>query len=445
MFIDKLRTTPYDVAIVGSGPAGISAALRLEEQTNAQIILIESGGMEIDEQITQLAQVDASGIHTNNYYPAHAQRVLGGTSNVWVGFCTTLEERSFMNGEWPMPYEDIQPYYKDAATVLELPPQAYNLPAATIGNQNEIVYKPYYLSPPVRFKEKYSKHLEESQQIEVLLNTTCTGMSHNGRIETLALQNSKDPSAPEQNLSANHVILACGGLGNPRLLHLAGIANNSPNGNYFMGHPHIYEAGEIELDKSLLESVLHLDGEFRVSHALQLGNEFCLEHNLLNFGVGFGVGTIEERPFLGTKIPVYVSQTVIRAEMAANPNNRVYLGEESNPLGQPITKIDFNYNYQQLARDSWEAFSKALLRNGIGRASTPQESYAIFGGGHYIGTTRLGANVNDSVADANCKVHELANLYLAGSSIFPAAGAANPTFSIVAFALRLADHLATQL
>jgi choline dehydrogenase-like flavoprotein len=45
------------------------------------------------------------------------------------------------------------------------------------------------------------------------------------------------------------------------------------------------------------------------------------------------------------------------------------------------------------------------------------------------------------VVDADCQVHGIGNLYIAGSSIFPTGGHANPTLTIVALALRLADHL----
>ena len=45
------------------------------------------------------------------------------------------------------------------------------------------------------------------------------------------------------------------------------------------------------------------------------------------------------------------------------------------------------------------------------------------------------------VVDNHCKVHGISNLYILGSSIFPVSGHANPTFTIVAMSLRLADHL----
>ena len=60
-----------------------------------------------------------------------------------------------------------------------------------------------------------------------------------------------------------------------------------------------------------------------------------------------------------------------------------------------------------------------------------------------MGTTRMGSSSRDSVVDSDCRVHGYDNLFVAGSSVFPSTGYANPTLTIVALALRLADTLAT--
>jgi choline dehydrogenase-like flavoprotein len=60
---------------------------------------------------------------------------------------------------------------------------------------------------------------------------------------------------------------------------------------------------------------------------------------------------------------------------------------------------------------------------------------------HYIGTTRMSTGARDGVVDTDCRVHGVDNLYVAGSSVFPTAGHVNPTLTIVALALRLAEHL----
>jgi choline dehydrogenase-like flavoprotein len=60
---------------------------------------------------------------------------------------------------------------------------------------------------------------------------------------------------------------------------------------------------------------------------------------------------------------------------------------------------------------------------------------------HHCGTTRMHADPNKGVVDANCRVHGLANLFVAGSSVFPTNGSANPTLTLVALSVRLAGHL----
>jgi choline dehydrogenase-like flavoprotein len=68
-----------------------------------------------------------------------------------------------------------------------------------------------------------------------------------------------------------------------------------------------------------------------------------------------------------------------------------------------------------------------------------------WGGGHQMGTTRMSAAASEGVVDAHGRVHGVSNLYCAGSSVFPTGGWMNPTLTIVALALRLADHLRAQL
>jgi choline dehydrogenase-like flavoprotein len=58
-----------------------------------------------------------------------------------------------------------------------------------------------------------------------------------------------------------------------------------------------------------------------------------------------------------------------------------------------------------------------------------------------MGTTRMHADPRQGVVDADCRVHGVGNLFVAGSSVFPTGGSANPTLTIIALALRLADHL----
>ena len=88
-------------------------------------------------------------------------------------------------------------------------------------------------------------------------------------------------------------------------------------------------------------------------------------------------------------------------------------------------------------------FGRALIQRAKGRVRIYNSRIyqGAVGGGHLMGTTRMGASPSSSVVDANGRVHGYANLFVAGSSLFPTSGYANPTLTIVALALRLADRL----
>jgi choline dehydrogenase-like flavoprotein len=62
-------------------------------------------------------------------------------------------------------------------------------------------------------------------------------------------------------------------------------------------------------------------------------------------------------------------------------------------------------------------------------------------GSHHIGTTRMSSDPTQGVVDPHCRVHGVDNLYISSSSVFPTSSYANPTLTILAFALRLADHI----
>ena len=100
-----------------------------------------------------------------------------------------------------------------------------------------------------------------------------------------------------------------------------------------------------------------------------------------------------------------------------------------------------------------EEIGKFFIDKEIGRVSVrnffysgdyiwPEDGY---GGAHEMGGTKMGDTNKDSVVDKNLKVHGINNLYVLGSSIFPTAGHANPTFTICQLALRLGDHLKNKI
>jgi choline dehydrogenase-like flavoprotein len=140
-----------------------------------------------------------------------------------------------------------------------------------------------------------------------------------------------------------------------------------------------------------------------------------------------------------------------QAEQAPNPDSRITLGTRRDPLGLPVARIDWRMTAAD--RDSIRA-SQGLVDTGLREAGLghverllgDERPPTLFEGNfHHLGATRMHTDPRRGVVDADARVHGLRNLYVAGSSVFPTFGCSNPTLTLVALALRLADHLAERL
>jgi choline dehydrogenase-like flavoprotein len=140
---------------------------------------------------------------------------------------------------------------------------------------------------------------------------------------------------------------------------------------------------------------------------------------------------------------------VRKSEQAPNWASRVSLQHERDDFG--LHRVQLDWRMLQIDRRTViraeEIIDQELRRLGLGAlAPLPPSEIEnwpanLEGGWHQIGTTRMHRDPRRGVVDADGKVHDVANLFIAGSSVFPTSGAAPPTLTIVAMALRLADHL----
>ncbi|MGA2780054.1 MAG: GMC family oxidoreductase [Steroidobacteraceae bacterium] len=138
-----------------------------------------------------------------------------------------------------------------------------------------------------------------------------------------------------------------------------------------------------------------------------------------------------------------------RAEQAPDPANRVVLGEQRDALGMPQSRLEWQISpFDARSITEWLALLRQDVKaRGIGEVIPPPDNWQdrVIGGPHHMGTTRMSADPRRGVVDADCRVHSVDNLYIAGSSVFATSGHANPTFTLVALALRLADTLRKRL
>jgi choline dehydrogenase-like flavoprotein len=111
------------------------------------------------------------------------------------------------------------------------------------------------------------------------------------------------------------------------------------------------------------------------------------------------------------------------------------------------THLHFSDEDVRSVRRVHEALDRSLRRQGLGRVEMLYEDVEgavreqLFGGYHQAGTTRMSELREGGVVDRDLAVHDFDDLFIASSSIFPTSSQANSTFMLIAFALRLADHL----
>jgi choline dehydrogenase-like flavoprotein len=192
----------------------------------------------------------------------------------------------------------------------------------------------------------------------------------------------------------------------------------------------------------------------RSSHLRNIVNQ---PYSTARFMVGFGARRFlvrGRRPpgfFAWNKMNVYPLQ--YHGEQLPNPNSRVSLSREVDALGMRKLNIDLRFSDADVdgvvrAHQHWDDY---LRSSGVGRLeylhSDVHAAVAdrLGGGFHQIGTTRMSATPAGGVVDKNLAVHGVENLFVASSSSFVTSGQANSTFMVVAFAVRLADHLGNRL
>jgi choline dehydrogenase-like flavoprotein len=183
-----------------------------------------------------------------------------------------------------------------------------------------------------------------------------------------------------------------------------------------------------------------------------LRNVLTGPHELL----AFGHHMLRDRFLAARKFPSIIVKSSaghysldFHAEQEPIPSSRVALAAERDGLGLPRLRVDWHYSAGDIAtaREALKLFAEDIARSGIGRFEYDPASIELemtrYGayGGHHLGTARMGTDRRTSVVDANCRIHGLSNLYVAGGAVFPTSSQANPTLTIVALALRLAAQL----
>ncbi len=392
---------------------------------------------------------------------------------------------------WPLDATELEPYYERAAQLVRIhafdgdelsrEPTARRPLLALDGSDAFTTDVFYYPSPPTNFGLAYREQIVGSPRLTLLLHANAVELETDPGARTLERIRVRTLAGGELSIEARHFVLATGGIENARLLLAsnrvapAGVGNqNDLVGRYFMEHPHVpigayalwCERPEaIALYESYTPNVElgHMSHGVIASTAAYQRRERTLNFSLQlqrPAAVGAGADALLDGAHRLDRVlrqdsgkhadaPHRVTGLLhARTEQTPNPDSRVTLDRERDALGLPRARLDWRLvelDHTSLYRSTVD-FAREIYRAHGGRIRIDLdpaafEKTAIGFGFHHMGTTRMARRPTEGVVDEHCRVHGLDNLYVAGSSVFPTSGYANPTLTLLALALRLADRL----
>lgn len=360
------------------------------------------------------------------------------------------------------------------------------------------------LSPPTAFGYTYEDQLRTSETVHVLLNANVTELQTTDTAATVTEAMVSCIDGPDFTVRARTFVLAAGGIEIPRLLFNSnrvmapGLGNaNDLVGRFFNDHigirpiartlaprreidrlslytgPHYFDVGGFQAVLAATEEhmrreqvpafIFHLypstgspgkQAIRRLFGAVRSGQAPpYLSSEVGNLMTDLdGASNAVAREFLGAEEDVIDNAWIgpwLSMECVPNPDSRVVTVNDKDRFGKQRVGLDWHLTEQdrQTARHASDVITRELSRLGIGRSWTfaKREDFEIpttVGlGKHHNGTTRMSDDPKKGVVDANGKVHGVSNLYISSCSVFPTSGYANPTLTIGAMSIRMADHL----
>jgi choline dehydrogenase-like flavoprotein len=409
---------------------------------------------------------------------------------------------------WPLGYDVFEPYYTQAEQLFQVhgqrgedplepwssgpypyPPVSHEPKIAELSDHlRGIGLKPFHLPLGILLDEKNGKTtptsicirnsyfdgfpspLNGKADAQVICidpmlaqhpNVTLLTNAYVSRLGTDASGRSVDAvhvtrDGREEVFSADIVVVACGALSSALLLlrsaseqHPHGLANGSDQlGRNYMRHNMsvlmavMKDVNDTVFQKTLAFSDFYFgsdDWEFplglvqmcAISHADQIRGESLPEW----------LEWLPEMPF--EVMARHSMDFWLQSEDLPHPDNRVFYKDGKVHLDLVETNPQALANLKRKLKDVLDrAGHNAIL---LDRSLYLGKNIPLGGTAHQAGTARFGRDPKRSVLDLNCKAHELDNLYIADASFFPSIGAVNPTLTIIANALRVADRIKERL
>jgi choline dehydrogenase-like flavoprotein len=343
----------------------------------------------------------------------------------------------------------------------------------------------WQFSPPARFGTLYRNALVGARDVHLYTHANVVEVVPNESVTAIDGLRVRTLEGKEHRVRAGRYVLACSTIQNARLLlasnqrATAGVGNgNDLVGRFFMEHLEMPTGNMLTLGRTPPSTHMYefVFGRTKARGEIALAPEMQRAQRILNATIALepaplgavGQSTFEwatpdvvehmrtDRVVPDSAGPASAAprtfHLLTRQEQAPNPASRVTLSTERDALGMPRARLDWRLTPldRRSFRGFYEALGRELGRAGIGRLQMnewvmePPDAVwpkSLGGGWHHMGTTRMHPDARQGVVDVNCRVHGIANLYVAGAAVYPTSGCVNPTLTLVALTLRLSDHL----
>jgi len=397
----------------------------------------------------------------------------------------------------------MAPYYTRAEAICGLDPGSFDTAGRSeesvrVGNMGSRRVRPIIVKYGDRNAFRDTRAAMESRgNLTLLLHTPLLRFEGAGLDSGVARAEAGCADGRTFNLRARCFVIACGAIENARVLLLsrhAGLPSLTVGGGaigaFFMEHPAIV-AGVLQAPLPGDMPTFfrrHLSGGTPILGALGVSGDALRSEGLLNVAfylrerpaalmtaggrtlarVFFDLAT-RRRPHIRGREIVRAARSLpalalaalrpprlgrgpptvaVSAVMEQRPDrrSRVTLGAHRDVFGLPVARLEWRVDDADLdsARKALAILNADLEASGLAGV-TPlldvESRPVLWPSYHHLGTTRMSRGPDQGVVDKNCQVHGMNNLYICGGSVFPSGGLANPTLTIVALALRLADHL----
>lgn len=431
-------------------------------------------------------------------------RGLGGSTNALKGHglrARPLDAFDFeqrLGASWPIGYQEFDAHVERAMTWCgldgDLHPEVWNA-SPLIAGEERLERLTILDGPRDAFTGAAVQGVSASD-VRLITHAVAVELSLTGRAFDRVL--ARTLGGNSFSVASKRCIVAAGGIDNARLLLaspgvLTRMGPSADNvGRYFMEHPH-YAAGYI-LPASR-DSAEHINAVLRApagsEMVIALSDDVVGKHHLFRsvfelaptyreaadpgvraagsllrmvpFGPFKGRGRVKEvsaalrgsrslaataRARLSSSREKDAFALLTMSEQPPIASSRVTLSDRRDAVGLPLPALHWEVRDDEFAsmRRTLAILGGIVESHGLGEVRSIWDQGlsrppVVHGGWHHMGTTRMTADPDAGVVDSDCRVHGIDGLFVAGSSVFPTGGFVNPTLTLVALGLRLADHL----